>query len=157
MPLTIGFVGLTHLGINSAVAAAEKGFQAVCYDADAALITAEVQDPKGYGRVVRSVEGWVTRIVEDVEVTAEQRVIREINAGIYALSTAGLFSALKQIAPSPRKGEYYLTDLIGIWAAQGKRVMALMVENAGEVIGVDTKERLKDASELVQGWGRGAT
>jgi bifunctional UDP-N-acetylglucosamine pyrophosphorylase/glucosamine-1-phosphate N-acetyltransferase len=118
--------------------------------ADAVLLTAEVKDPTGYGRVIRSVEGWVMKIVEEAEATPEDRKVREINAGVYALSTVGLFEALAKIPKSSKKGEYYITDLIGLWAAQGRRVGAMVVSDAVETLGVDTQERLRLASQYVQ-------
>ncbi len=118
--------------------------------ADAVLLTAEVSDPTGYGRVIRSVEGWVMKIVEEAEATPEERAVREINAGVYVFSMDGLFDVLAKIPKSQKKGEYYLTDLIGVWAAQGRRVGAVIAENASETLGVDTTKRLELASRLTQ-------
>jgi len=116
--------------------------------ADAMVLTAEVPDPTGYGRIVRSIEGWVMKIVEEAEATPEEKAIREINAGVYVFSTEGLFEALERLPKSPRKKEYYLTDLIGRWTAEGRRVGALVADDPLEVLGVDTQERWQLASEL---------
>lgn len=122
--------------------------------ADAVILTAEVADPAQYGRVVRSVEGWVMKIVEEAEATPEERMIREINAGVYVFSSSGLFESLAKIPKSVKKGEYYLTDLIGLWAAQGRRIGAMVVENSMETLGVDTLDRLKLASQVTLTQGR---
>ncbi len=90
------------------------------------------------------------KIVEEAEATPEERAVREINAGVYVFSTEGLFEALAKIPKSLKKGEYYLTDLISVWAAQGRRVGAVIVEDASETLGVDTAERLELASRLIQ-------
>lgn len=114
--------------------------------ADAMILTAEVEDPTGYGRIVRSVEGWVVNIVEEAEAAPEEKAIREINAGVYVFSTEGFFDALTKIPKSPRKGEYYLTDMIKRWTAQGRRVGAMVADDAQETLGVDTPERLQQAA-----------
>ncbi len=86
------------------------------------LLTAEAANPYRYGRIVRdpAAGGRVLRIVEEQDADDEQRRITEINTGIYALDAAWLWQALPRIAPNPRSGEYYLTDLLAMAAAKGR-------------------------------------
>ena len=83
------------------------------------VLTAEVADPFGYGRILRDAPAAVTAIVEQKEATAEQRAVREINSGIFAFDGAFLADALARITNDNAKGEYYLTDVVGIARQDG--------------------------------------
>ena len=89
--------------------------------AAATIVTAVVDEPYGYGRIVR-IEDRMERIVEEKDATPEERTIREINAGIYAFALAGLFDAVRSIAAENAQREYYLPDLIAIYRQQGNEV-----------------------------------
>ena len=80
--------------------------------AAATVLTAELDDPYGYGRIVRDRAGKIARIVEERDASGEERAIREINSGIYAFALAPLFDALDGLATDNAQGEYYLTDLV---------------------------------------------
>ncbi len=118
-----------------------------------ALLTTEAANPYRYGRIVRdSVEReQVLRIVEEKDANAAERLISEINTGIYAIDAAWLWQSLPQIAPSLRSGEYYLTDLLQMAASAGK-VAAVELGAAGyaEAIGIDERVKLAEAEATVQ-------
>jgi bifunctional UDP-N-acetylglucosamine pyrophosphorylase/glucosamine-1-phosphate N-acetyltransferase len=117
--------------------------------AAATIVTAMVDRPYGYGRIVRT-KGRITRIVEERDASAEVRRIREINGGIYAFDLAPLFDALRGIASQNAQGEYYLTDLIAIYRRRKLPVEALIVDNAQEIRGVNSRPELAEVSRLVR-------
>ena len=90
-----------------------------------ALITTEVADPTGYGRIVRNKDGSVAAIVEHKAASDEQRAIREINAGFYCFDSGQFWKYIHEIRPDNPAREYYLTDMIAILLAKGRRVVAL--------------------------------
>ncbi len=116
---------------------------------DCTLLSAEFEKPKGYGRILRGPGTQVTGIVEENEATDEQRSIKEINVGCYVFAAAGLFAALKRVGRSAAKKEYYLTDAVGILAAEG-RVGAVMAACRKETLGVNTQAELAEAEEIAQ-------
>ena len=89
------------------------------------LLTTILDNPHGYGRIVRNNDGSVTAIVEEKDASAEQRQIREINAGAYIFNYAALQSALARLDNNNAQGEYYLTDVISLLAADGQRLDTL--------------------------------
>ena len=113
------------------------------------LTTAEVPDPTGYGRVLRDASGHVSRIVEDGDATASERMIREINCGVYCADPAKLFASLRKVRPDNSQKEYYLTDAVRILLSQGEKVAALRHSDAGEVLGVNTRAELAAASRTL--------
>jgi bifunctional UDP-N-acetylglucosamine pyrophosphorylase / glucosamine-1-phosphate N-acetyltransferase len=117
--------------------------------AAATVITALVDDPTGYGRIVRSGEK-IAHIVEHRDATADERAIREINSGIYAFAVEGLYDALKNIAAENVQGEYYLPDLIAMYRRQGRGVETLLVSNVNEIRGVNSRAELAALSHIVR-------
>ncbi len=111
-----------------------------------ALVTTDVADPTGYGRIVRDAKGRVTRIVEHKDATPAERGIREINCGIYCADPAALLSLLKKLRPNNAQGEYYLTDAVHALIAKGSTVVALKVADSSEVLGVNTRAELAAAA-----------
>src|SRR3989344_4913175 len=103
--------------------------------ASISFISAIVENPTGYGRVVRDKKRSVIRIVEDKDASPKEKANNEINTGIYYISVPFLFSSLKKIKKENAQGEYYLPDLIGMAVKQKKRVAALTHINAAEVMG----------------------
>jgi len=116
--------------------------------ASATVVTAKVDDPAGYGRIVRHGER-IAHIVEDRDATPAQRDIREINSGIYAFALDGLFDALGRIATENAQGEYYLPDLVAIFSRNGRCVETITVD-ADEVRGINTRMELEQVSRLVR-------
>lgn len=117
--------------------------------ADCTLLSVEFDRPKGYGRILRGPGAEVTGIVEENDATDEQRAIKEINVGCYVFGAAKLFESLKKVGRSAVKKEYYLTDVVGILAGEG-RVGAVMAGCRKEVLGVNTQEELAEAEEIAQ-------
>src|SRR4029453_17051899 len=117
--------------------------------AAATVVTATVDRPYGYGRIVRS-RGRITRIVEERDASPTQRQIKEINSGIYAFDLAPLFDALRGIASQNAQGEFYLTDLIAIYRRRKLPAETLLVENAQEIRGINSRSELAEVSRLVR-------
>lgn len=113
-----------------------------------AMLTIVRDDAQGFGRIVRDAEGEIAAIVEEVDCTLEQRQIRELNPGIYCFDAAWLWQNLPSV-PRSRKGEYYLTDLVAIAVAQGKRVITVPAP-AEEADGINTRVHLAQAEAVLQ-------
>ncbi len=113
------------------------------------MITADVPDPSGYGRVLRDAEGRVTGIVEEQDCTPEQRLISEVNAGIYAVRHEALALSLEAVTNDNAQGEYYLTDVVGILAGKGDKLTAVKA-SAEEVVGINSQHQLADARKALQ-------
>ena len=113
------------------------------------MLTVVLDDPHGFGRVIRSDGGQVEAIVEETQASPEQLAVRELNAGVYCFASDWLWDALKRVELSP-KSEYYLTDLVGIAAAQGRSVQAIRLEDPAEMIGVNTRIHLAEAAVIMQ-------
>jgi bifunctional UDP-N-acetylglucosamine pyrophosphorylase/glucosamine-1-phosphate N-acetyltransferase len=110
------------------------------------MLTVVVEDPRGFGRVVRDpATGNVTAIVEQVACTAEQLAIHELNTSVYCIEAAWMWGALARIRPNPQKGEYFLTDLVEIAVADGRAVQAYVGDDIDECIGINTRVDLADA------------
>jgi len=107
------------------------------------VLTAELDDPTGYGRVVRLDDGLVEKIVEHKDATDDERKIREINSGIYVFNSKDLFDALGKIDNNNAQGEYYLTDVFAIFRSEGKPVSAVVADDPEEINGVNTIEQLR--------------
>ena len=108
------------------------------------VLTVELEDPTGYGRIVRDAAGRVTRIVEQKDADAEERAIREVNTGILAVDTQRLLNWLAALKNDNAQGEYYLTDIIGMAAAAGVQIKTVHPQGEWEVLGVNSKAQLAD-------------
>jgi bifunctional UDP-N-acetylglucosamine pyrophosphorylase / glucosamine-1-phosphate N-acetyltransferase len=116
--------------------------------AAATVVTADVDAPDGYGRIVRA-EGRIAAIVEHKDATAEERRIREINSGIYAFALEPLFGALREIGSANAQGEYYLPDLVRIYRARGLTVETVRVEDSREILGVNSRRELAGVAAII--------
>lgn len=116
---------------------------------DASLLTAEVKDPFGYGRIVRDRDGEVAQIVEEKDATGEERAIHEVNAGVYIFKSGPLVAALKGLEANNAKKEYYLTDTVHALLAKGGKAQALMMSDATEVLGVNDRSQLAEAHRIL--------
>ncbi len=114
-------------------------------EAAATLLTAELDDPWGYGRVVRSKDGRVAGIVEESDATAEEREIREVNTSIYCFRRGVLAPTLRRLSPDNVKGEYYLTDAIAVLHDAGYPVVSMVAADATEAAGVNDRAQLAAA------------
>ena len=117
--------------------------------AAATVVTATLERPYGYGRIVRT-DGRIARIVEERDASPAERQIKEINGGIYAFDLAPLFDALRGIASQNAQGEFYLTDLVAIYRRRKLPVETLMVDNPQEIRGINSRTELAEVSRLVR-------
>ena len=127
--------------------------------AAATVLTARLDDPTGYGRIVRSADGAVTAIVEHRDADEAQLRIDEINSGMYSFDAEALASALGQITTDNAQGEEYLTDVIGLLRAGGRSVSASVCVDPHEILGVNDRVQLAEAAGLMRdrinsGWMR---
>jgi bifunctional UDP-N-acetylglucosamine pyrophosphorylase / glucosamine-1-phosphate N-acetyltransferase len=118
-------------------------------NAAATVVTATVERPYGYGRIVRA-DGQIARIVEERDASQAERQIREINSGIYAFDLAPLFEALRGIASRNAQGEFYLTDLIAIYRRRTLPVETLLVDDTQEIRGINSRTELAEVSSLLR-------
>ena len=108
------------------------------------MLTIIADDPRGFGRVVRGDDGGVVAIIEEADATEEQKAMKELNVGAYCFDANWLWDALAQV-PLSAKGEYYLTDTVGLAVNAGLHVAAITLEDAVEAIGVNTRIHLSEA------------
>jgi bifunctional UDP-N-acetylglucosamine pyrophosphorylase/glucosamine-1-phosphate N-acetyltransferase len=113
------------------------------------LLTADLEDPTGYGRVIRkgsgakaAKEAIVTAIVEEKSATPVQKTIREINSGFYAFDARALYEHIDRLSTNNAHGEYYLTDMAGVFNKARKKVVAIKTGDAGEVLGSNTRAEM---------------
>ena len=116
----------------------------------ATILTAEADNPFGYGRIVRNKDGEVLKIVEQKDATDFEQQIREINTGTYVFDNVRLFEALKNINTNNAQGEYYLTDVIGIFREAGEKVGAYMLRDFDESLGVNDRVALATAEGVMR-------
>jgi bifunctional UDP-N-acetylglucosamine pyrophosphorylase/glucosamine-1-phosphate N-acetyltransferase len=114
------------------------------------LATAVLDDPTGYGRIVRDVYGNIQGIVEDADCAREQFLIREVNPSYYLFNNKILFETIKKVKPDNVKGEYYLTDAIALIIASGRKVVAVTAVRPEEAMGVNSRAQLSTASKIMQ-------
>ncbi len=112
----------------------------------ATLLTAEVPDPSGYGRIRRD-QGRPVAIVEHKDATPAERSVREINSGTYCFRAKDLLAGLRRLRPNNAKGEYYITDVIGFLVGGGQPVGALCLPHGDEVLGVNNRRELAEAGQ----------
>lgn len=113
------------------------------------MLTARAENPLGYGRILRDERGRVLGIVEEAVATQAQKALREINSGVYCFRANWLWSRLDDLQVSP-KGEYYLTDLVGLAVAEGQAVEALVSDDAGEARGINDRAQLAEAEAILR-------
>ena len=117
--------------------------------AAATVVTAVVDNPRGYGRIVRTGE-QIAHIVEEKDASPAERAIREINSGIYAFSLEGLFDAVRSIAAQNAQNEYYLPDLVAIYRRRGLIVETVTASNPDEIRGINSRSELAAVSRIVR-------
>ena len=115
-----------------------------------AILTMQLDNPTGYGRIVRDAAGKVVRIVEEKDATAEEKAIREINTGIMVLPTARLSDWLGRLKNQNAQGEYYLTDVVGLAVAEGMPIHTAHPSGEWEVLGVNSKVQLAELERVHQ-------
>lgn len=115
----------------------------------ATVLTAILDDPTGYGRVIRGEQGDVLKIVEHKDASPAELAVNEINSGIYVFNKEKLFDALKQISNDNVQGEYYLPDVFKIFFSNGERIAAVSTLDFNEIRGINTPEQLKEAESIL--------
>lgn len=113
------------------------------------VISAILDDPFGYGRIIRN-ENGLARIVEQKDADEEEQKVCEVNSGMYVFNCSALLKALDMISNDNAQGEYYLPDAIEIIKNMGMRVDAIPMDNANEILGVNTLEQLKAAEDIMK-------
>ena len=117
--------------------------------AAATALTTVMDDPTGYGRILRDADGAIVEIVEEADATPEQRAIKEVNSGVYAFEASLLADSVKRVPTDNAKGEEYLTDVVAILQAEGQRVASVMEEDATDVFGVNDRIQLAEARRVL--------
>jgi bifunctional UDP-N-acetylglucosamine pyrophosphorylase / glucosamine-1-phosphate N-acetyltransferase len=118
--------------------------------AGGAIVTTEVGDASGYGRIVRDEQGLVAAIVEEKSATTEQRAIREINPGLYCFDAEQFWEHLSEVTPNNAANEYYLTDMVAILKRHGHPVAPLLVQDETELLGINTRVELAFADQVLR-------
>ncbi len=144
-----GDVPLLSPGTVEGLMAEHRGRRAI-----ATVLTTDLEDPTGYGRVVRNADGGVQKIVEHRDATAEERAVRVINSGIYVFDKVTLFDGLKQIGKNNDQGEYYLTDVFEYFWRNHLPVAAWKVNDPDEIRGINTVDQLGEADALLMKYRR---
>lgn len=116
----------------------------------ATVLTAIVDNPHGYGRIVRETQGCIKAIREEKDATVTENKIKEINAGVYCFRSKDLFGALKKVKLNPGKKEFYLTDIIELLIAQGKNVGTFTTQDGTAALGINTREDLAQAQAVIR-------
>ena len=116
---------------------------------DLTLMSAVFDDPHGYGRIVKK-DGRIVKIVEQRDCTLEEDAIHEVNAGVYVFDNKELFKDLKLLRPNGNSGEYYLTDVIGMFVKDGKRVNSFAISDSKEAMGINDRYALSKAEKILR-------
>ncbi len=119
-------------------------------DAAVVVLTMQLDDPTGYGRIIRDSEGHVERIVEQKDATPEEAAVNECNSGFYCFDARALFDALTQVNDDNAQGELYLTDVLEISRKAGRAVLALPTDDPTECLGVNSRIQLAEATKAMQ-------
>lgn len=120
--------------------------------AAATILSAVVADPSGYGRILRKSENAVAAIIEESQLTTEQRELNEINSAIYCFTLDQLWPALAQVKPNNQHREIYLTDAIAVLSSKGQTVLAEEVSDPSEVLGCNTRADLAEVDRIFREW-----
>ena len=123
-------------------------------DAAATVLTAVVDDPRGYGRILRKSDTAVAAIVEESQLSGDQAQINEINSAIYCFTLEKLWPALAQVKPANKHREIYLTDAVAVLASRGETVLAQVAADPREVLGCNTRADLGEVDRIFREWKR---
>ena len=114
------------------------------------VLTSLMDNPHGYGRVIRAADGSVLRIVEQKDATPDEHALCEINSGIYCMEADVLFANIDSLGSDNAQQEFYLTDLVSIAVRQGLACLGLSTDDAGEIMGVNDRAQLADAARMLR-------
>ena len=115
----------------------------------AAFLSTDLEDPSGYGRVMRGQNGEISAIIEERDATPEQKKTKEINGGVYIFDKKFLFETLPQVAAENAQKEYYLTDIVKIALDNGQKVSALKLDDPSEITGINSREELEKLETML--------
>jgi UDP-N-acetylglucosamine pyrophosphorylase len=115
----------------------------------ATILTAHMENPSGYGRIIRNSQGLVEKIVEEKDANDKEKSVQEINTGTYVFQSGKLFEYLKSIKNTNAQKEYYLTDLIEVYIRNNDKVSALQIENPSECQGINSPQDLESAENIL--------
>ena len=118
--------------------------------AAATVMSAMMEDPFGYGRILRNANGDVAGIVEQKDATEEQKLIKEINTGNYCVEAPLLFEVLKTLGNNNAQGEYYLTDVLAKLRGMGKKVGGMVTADSEMIMGVNSRRQLAEAESVMR-------
>jgi bifunctional N-acetylglucosamine-1-phosphate-uridyltransferase/glucosamine-1-phosphate-acetyltransferase GlmU-like protein len=116
----------------------------------ATILTSNMSDPTGYGRIIRNADGSVKRIVEHRDATEAERRVKEINSGIYVFEKENLFDGLEHLTTNNSQNEYYLTDVFGYFWQHQWTVSAMVAEDEYEIQGINTVDQLDQARVVME-------
>ena len=126
-------------------------------EAKATVLTAIIEDPSGYGRVIRNKDGMVEKIVEDKDASEDEKKVREFNTGTFCFDTKSLLSVLDRITADNRQGEYYLTDVLGLLKEENLPVWAVVAADPQETLGINSQEELEKMEQILSASSSGQT
>jgi bifunctional UDP-N-acetylglucosamine pyrophosphorylase/glucosamine-1-phosphate N-acetyltransferase len=130
--------------VRALIEAPDKGGAIAC------LATAVLDDPTGYGRIVRNGRGEILAIVEQFDCDQGQEKIKEVNPSFYVFDNKALFETLERVKPDNAKKEYYLTDVVGLLISDGRKVEAVKAVEPREAIGINSRSQLAAAAVMMQ-------
>ena len=119
-------------------------------NSSATVISAKVDNPFGYGRIIRNGDGGVSAIVEEKDTTAEQKTVNEVNSGCYWFDTEDLLGVLGELTNKNASGEYYLTDTLSILLKKGKTVCAYTADSSYTVLGANDPAQLAELNKIAE-------
>ena len=122
----------------------------VAAEAKATVLTAIMPDATGYGRIIRSADGSVEKIVEHKDATAEEREVREVNSGIYCFAAKDLFEALSHVTNDNAQGEYYLPDVLEILKKKCEKIWAVAADDYEDTLGINSRLQLAGAEKILR-------
>jgi bifunctional UDP-N-acetylglucosamine pyrophosphorylase/glucosamine-1-phosphate N-acetyltransferase len=114
------------------------------------ILTADLSDPKGYGRVIRDENGNLSKIVEEKDATEGERAVQEINSGIYVFKSWTLFNLLPMVGNNNSQKEYYLPDVLNLILEKNEKVAIEKINNSFEIQGVNNPEQLKEMNDYYE-------
>jgi len=123
----------------------------------ATVLTSIVDDPSGYGRIIRNKDGKVEKIVENKDASGEEKKVKEINTGTFCFDCKSLFSVLGKITTDNKQGEYYLTDVLELSRKENLPIWAVVAPNPQETLGINSQEELERMEKILSASSSGQT
>ncbi len=120
------------------------------FNSDCVLLTVCMNDPSGYGRIIRDESGVITKIQEEADAKVKELDIAEVNSGIYGFRAPAIFGYLSKVTPNNAKGEYYITSVVELMTSNGKKVDAIKLESPNESFGINTRRDLVMVTNIVR-------